>query len=351
MPIHPQGPPGSAGDVEDVYPLTSLQEGILFHSRSALMAGEPDEYCRQYLGRIRGELNAETFAGVWQGAVDRHPILRTAFAWEEMAKPVQIVFRRVQLPFEVIDLRSAAPEVRTRRLESFLAEDRRRMFDLGAAPLLRLALLRVADDLHHFVLSYHHLLLDGWSRALVFAEVAAHYRTGASPPEARPFRDYIEWLERRDPAADDAFWRDLLRGYSEPSRIAVPPPASGGGTAWAESVKTELAEREMNELGRLGRSRRLTLGTFVQGAWGLLLSLYSGSDDVVFGGIVSGRPIELEGVDRMVGMFVNTLPVRVALDPGEACHLYLARLQRQSLEARQHEHTPLVRIQRCSSAR
>jgi amino acid adenylation domain-containing protein len=350
MPVHSPvpRPPGSAGDVEDVYPLTAMQEGILFHSRSALMAGEPDEYFRQYVGRIRGELDAEAFLGVWRDAADRHPILRTAFAWEEREKPVQVVFRRVELPCEVIDLRPAAPEERTRLVESFLAEDRRRMFDLGAAPLLRLALLRVADDLCHLVLSYHHLLLDGWSRALVFAEAAAHYRTGAPPPEPRPFRDYIEWLERRDAAADEAFWRDLLRGCSEPARIAVQPPAGGGGTGEAESVKGEVPEREMAELGRFCRAHRLTLGTLAHGAWGLLLGLYCGADEVVFGSVVSGRPIELEGVDRMVGMFVNTLPVRVALDPREACRLYLARLQRQSLEARQHEHTPLIRIQRCS---
>ncbi len=337
--------------IEDVYPLTPLQEGILFHVQAALAAGVPDEYFRQYLCRIHGPLDVAAFAGVWRDCLARHPALRTAFVWEDVEEPLQVVFRRAGLPIATLDLRAAPPGEQGRLIADFLAADRRRGFDLRTAPLLRLALLRLADDLHQLVWSYHHLLLDGWSIALVLGEAATHYRTGVAPAAGRPFRDAIAWLQRQDLTRAEEFFRDLLRGCSEPARLALPAPAGsagrGRGTA---SVAAELAERETAALGRLARAERLTLNTVVQGAWGLLLGVYCAAADVVFGATVAGRPTDLTGFERMVGMFVNTLPVRAALDPREPCLDYLQRLHRQLVAARQFEHTPLVRVHRWSEA-
>jgi len=343
---------GGAGRIEDIYPLAPLQEGLLFHSRAAQMAGEPDEYFRQYVSRIQGRLDAGAFARVWQESVDRHPILRTAFLWDEVEAPCQIVLRHAGLPFEVVDLRSCSSGQQERRIAAFLAEDRGLGFDLTTAPLLRIRLFRLAEDVYRMVWSYHHLLLDGWSIALMFAEASSRYQTGKQPRQGRPFRDYIAWLAEQEPGQAEAFWRHLLRGYSEPVRISVPPPASGpeaGGKALpTESAAGELSEGESAALERLARSSRLTLNTLVQGAWGLLLGFYTGARDVVFGATVSGRPTDLAGFEKMLGMFINTLPVRAEIDPREPFLAYLERLHRQLVEARQHEHTPLFQIHRWS---
>ncbi len=338
-----------ATNVADVYPLTPLQEGILFHSHAALLAGAPDEYVRQFHALVRLPLAAAAFAAVWQSALDRHPVLRSAFVWEEVERPFQVVFRRLRLPVQVLDLAACSPDEEERLVAEFLAADRRRGFDLGSPPLLRLALLRCAGGVHRVVLTFHHLVLDGWSKALLFGEVAAHYRSGRPPAPVRPFRDYLAWLERQDLAAGEAFWRELLRGHAEPCRVETPPPAAGAGDARpAASARLALAEETTAALKGAARAQRLTLNTMAQGAWGALLGLYGGGDDVVFGATVSGRPVDLDGVERMVGVFINTLPVRLRLAPCQTVRGALAVLQRQAVEARQHDYTPLARIQRCS---
>jgi amino acid adenylation domain-containing protein len=338
-----------ATNVADVYPLTPLQEGILFHSHAALLAGEPDEYVRQFHALVRQPLAAAAFVAVWQSALDRHPVLRSAFVWEEVERPFQVVFRRPRLPVQVVDLAACSPEEEQRAVAEFLAADRRRGFDLGSPPLLRLALLRCAGCVHRVVLTFHHLVLDGWSKALLFGEVGAHYRSGRPPAPVRPFRDYLAWLERQDLAAGDAFWRELLRGHADPCRVETPAPAADAlGARTTASARLALTEEATAALKGAARAQRLTLNTMAQGAWAALLGFYGGGDDVVFGATVSGRPVDLDGVERMVGVFINTLPVRLRLAPCQTVRRTLAALQRQAVEARQYDYTPLARIQRRS---
>jgi amino acid adenylation domain-containing protein len=341
----------SRPDVEDIYPLTPLQQGMLFHTVYAPGSGA---YVEQVGFTVRDPaFDPGAFERAWQRVAERHPVLRTAFAWEEMEEPVQVVQRRVAVPVERLDWSGASPRERGDRLDAFLAEDRRRGFDLLAAPLMRLALIRTGADEWRVQWSFHHLLLDGWSLPRVLDEALAFEadaRAGAEThrPRPRPFRDYVLWLRRQDPAAAESFWRGRLAGVEAPTPLGIDRPAPAGAAdepgRWAEET-VHLPAGTMAALVALARRARVTPGALVQGAWALLLARYSGRDDVVFGAVVSGRPAELPGVEEMVGMFINTLPVRVRVDEDAPLLPWIAELHARQVETGAWEHVSLTAVQ------
>src|SRR5436309_1409863 len=207
--------------IEDIYPLTPMQQGMLFH---ALYAPGSEAYFEQLSCGLAGSLDAAAFRRAWQRVMDRHAVLRTAFDWEETAEPMQVVFRQLELPFEELDWRSLPASERRQRLATFLSADRERGFPPGAPPLMRLALIHLADEEHFFVWSHHHLLLDGWCLSLVLREVLACYDAFRQGRDLhlqlpRPYRDYIAWLGGRDEAAAEAFWRRTLGSLAAPTRL------------------------------------------------------------------------------------------------------------------------------------
>ncbi|HEU4452938.1 MAG TPA: amino acid adenylation domain-containing protein, partial [Longimicrobium sp.] len=326
-----------------------MQEGMLFHTLYEPGSGV---YVAQLGFDVEGELDADAFGRAWQAVVDRHPALRTAFVWEGVDAPLQVVRRAAALPVLHADWRDADAEERERRLEGFLAADRARGFDPSGAPLMRLALFRTGDDAHHLVWTFHQMAFDGWSLPLVFREVAAGYgalRAGgsASFPAARPYRGYAAWLARQDGARAEAFWRGALAGFGAPTPLAFADAAPGTPSAPAHRV-LHAGQALTASLQAFARRHGLTVNTLVQGAWALLLARFSGEDDVVFGATVSGRPGELEGVEEIVGLFINTLPVRVRVDAGETVSAWLRRLQEAQAALREFEHTPLAAAQRWS---
>ncbi len=334
--------------IEDVYPLSPMQQGMLFHY---IYAPESGIYFEQFTCTIAGDLDPTAFQRAWQQVVERHPALRTAFAWKNPEKLLQIVGRRVVVPLAQQDWRGLPPTEREAKLAAFLQADRAQGLDLAAAPLLRLTLCRIADDAYYFVWSHHHLLLDGWSMSLVLKEVFSYYTAfthgqSVQLPRPRPYRDYIAWLQRQDLAAAEAFWRGLLHDFSTPTPLGVDQraPASNGIGGTAER-QIRLTEPATAALLTLVRQQRLTLNTLVQGAWALLLSRYSDRDDVLFGATVAGRPPDLPGVEAMIGLFINTLPVRVRVNSSTRLLDWLAQLQAQQVELRQYEYTPLVQVQ------
>ncbi|MET0396105.1 MAG: amino acid adenylation domain-containing protein [Longimicrobiaceae bacterium] len=332
--------------IEAIYPLSPLQQGMLFHTLYAPSSGT---YFEQFAFTLRGALDEAAWEAAWERVVERHAVLRTAFAWEKREKPLQIVSRAARAPWRREDWRALADEERTARLEAFLREDRERGFELGRAPLMRLALLRVADDAWEFVWSHHHLLLDGWSVGLVLGEVFELYESirageAGALPAPRPFREYVAWLGRRDPAAAEAFWRAELRGFRAPTPLGIDRGPRAGGAGEYGEERLDVSPEATAALAELARRRHVTLSTVVQGAWALLLSRYSGADDVVFGTTVSGRPPELPGVDRMVGLFINTVPVRSRVPPDAPFAPWLQELQARQAETREHEHAPLVDV-------
>jgi amino acid adenylation domain-containing protein len=352
--------------IKDAYPLTPMQQGILFHSRlAATPAGAAELYVAQFNCTLHGALDPAAFRGAWQRVIDRHAVLRTSFHWAGLDRPLQAVRRHLAAPLDVLDWRHLAAGERAAALAGLLRADRRRGFDTRQAPLLRITLLRLAEAEHQMVFSFHHLLLDGWSMPLLFGELLHLYEAlhaGEEPelPPARPFRDYVEWLWRADAATAEetaAFWRRELAGFTAPTPLpleARPAGAPGlpgaAGPAYTRRFHLLTAE-ETGALQRLARRGHLTLGTLVQGAWALLLARHAGAGDILFGTTSSGRPAELAGAEEMVGLFIATLPVRVAVDAAAPLFPWLAELQQRLARLRELEHSPLSEIQRWSEVR
>jgi amino acid adenylation domain-containing protein/non-ribosomal peptide synthase protein (TIGR01720 family) len=341
------GTAGTRQDVEDIYDLSPLQQGLLFHT---LRDPEAGLYCQQAANPIR-DLDVAAFRQAWQEVIDRHPILRTSFHWDGLSKPVQVVHRQAALSIEERDWRDLPPADQEARLQVFLQEDRKRGFVFGEAPLLRLTLIRIADDMHYSVWSRHHILIDGWSNPLLLREVSILYqalRGGRKPklPPARPYRDYIAWLHEQELPRAEAFWRQNLKGVTEPTPL--PLDRLDGQRPDREILCAEehvcFPESLLSGLQALGRRHGLTLNTVVQGAWALLLARHSGRDDVVFGGTVSGRPPTLPGVESIVGLFINTLPVRIRVPAEQSLIPWLQDIQARQADLTQFEYSPLVKV-------
>ncbi|WP_435188685.1 amino acid adenylation domain-containing protein [Streptomyces sp. bgisy126] len=333
--------------LEDVLPLTPLQAGMLFHA--LYDADAVDVYTAQFVFTLEGTVDTAALHAAVGTLLRRHANLRVGFLHEDLDEPVQAVAAEVPVPLEHHDL-TAPDDGRTteERVRAFLAADRTRRFDLATPPLMRFSLLRTGPDRHRLVMTSHHILLDGWSMPLLVRELFelyAHRGDDLTLPRVTPYRTYLAWLAGQDePAALDA-WRTALAGVEAPTLLA------GRGTADAaradelpENLVLELDTATSERLRTAARTHRLTLNTLVQGAWGLLLSRLTGRRDVLFGTTVSGRPPELPGVESMIGLFINTVPVRLALRPGETLAALLTRLQDEQGRLLGSQHVGLTGI-------
>jgi amino acid adenylation domain-containing protein/non-ribosomal peptide synthase protein (TIGR01720 family) len=337
---------GNGRGVEDLYPLAPMQEGILFHS---LFTTGADLYFEQLTAELEGPLDVPAFTGAWQQVVERHAALRTSFLVAGVERPLQLVRREAELPWTVEDWRDLPSGDLEQRWRHLLAVDRAQGFDLARPPLMRLTLVRTGEGSHRLVWSSHHLIFDGWCFSLLLAEVFALYEGAPLPPRPRPYRDYVAWLADRDDAEAERYWQQRLRGFTPTPVPFDRPEAFGGrhagraGDYFEETVS--LPALRVAEVEALVRRLQVTLSTLVQAAWALLLSRYARTSDVVFGAVVSGRPAELSGVESMVGLFINTLLVRIQVPDGEAASAWLSRLQAEQFELHLHEWTSLTRIQ------
>ena len=337
-------------NVEDIYTLSPMQQGLLFHTLADSGSGA---YVERVSWSLHGQLNVDAFRAAWEQIIQHHTILRTAFLHEEVDEPLQVIRRRVKLPWVQHDWQSRLPSDQQARLTSLL-EGERRGFNLSQAPLMRLTLIRLAPEAYHFLWSYHHLLLDGWSVALILKELQVNY--GALSQEAqmltarpRPYRDYIAWLQRQDIKRAENYWRETLKGFISPTFLGRDSFSRNNSAPKSyRQQQRYLSAEATSTLRATARQHQLTLNTFVQGAWGLLLSRYSGEDDVVFGTVVSGRPAELPGAETMIGLFINTLPLRANVKQGEHVREWLSRLQAQQVEMREYEYSPLIQVQQWS---
>jgi hypothetical protein len=336
-------------EIDDVYRLTPLQQGMLFHT---LQAPDTGAYLNQQSYSLEGELDVSAFQEAFRLVIQRHAMLRTGFVLQPDGEPRQVVHRHADLPFEQRDWRDVTWETQEEMLRALLQASHKQGFDISQPPLMRLILIRRGEKLYHFVWRYHLMCLDGWSVAVILGEVVAIYdcvrrgvRAELQPPV--PFRAYIDWLEKQDRGQAESYWQRELRAFRRPvslGRVVQEMPTDDV----FEETELLLSKAETDSLRSAARRNQVTVNTLIQGAWALTLSHRSGAEDVVFGSVVSGRPVDLAGVETMVGLFINNLPVRVRVDPTASVGPWLRSLQARQAEARRYEYMALTDIQRWS---
>ncbi|MEH2271375.1 MAG: amino acid adenylation domain-containing protein [Nostoc sp.] len=332
-------------NIDDLYELSPMQQGMLFHT---LYAPESEVYFEQLVCILQGELNFTGFVQAWQQIVARHPVLRSAFYWEEIEKPLQMVSKQVDLPWEQLDWQNFTPDEQQHYLGDFLKCDRQKRFDLSQAPLMRFTVIQLEEYTYQFIWSHHHILFDGWSMQIILKEVLAFYEANQRGEHlrlipSRPYREYIEWLQQQDITQANNFWQKNLQGFETPISL------TGNREEGIYNEQTfQLSETVTEKLQYAARQHHLTLNNLVQGAYALLLSRYSGESDVIFGATVSGRPPTLAGVDSMVGLLINTLPMRVQVNGKAELLPWLKQLQSQAFEQEQYAYYSLAEIQRLS---
>ncbi|MBW3651485.1 MAG: non-ribosomal peptide synthetase, partial [Actinobacteria bacterium] len=334
-------------DIEEVLPLAPLQEGLLYHAD--LHDAGPGLYVVQVLVELEGTVRPERLRAAAQALVDRHAVLRVAFRRRRSGEAVQVVVRDVPVDWRDVDLTVASRDDLGTRAAEVADEDRVRRFDPAHPPLSRFSLVRLGRRRWQLVATLHHLVVDGWSLPLLVGELMELYGaagSGAALVPPAPYRDYLAWVAAQDREESTTEWKRALAGVT-PTRLAPAGPATA---ALPARVIRVLADDLVARLSSMARAHGLTLGSVLQGAWGLLLGRLTGQDDVVFGTAVSGRPAELPGVESIVGLFANTVPVRVRALPGELVRSVLARLQQEQAALLAHHHLPLGEIQATAGA-
>jgi len=336
----------STSDVEDVYELSPLQQGMLLHS---LYGGDADTYLAQHSFDVEGPLDPESLEIAWQETVRAHPALRTSFHWEGLDTPLQVVHAQVPIELRRHDWSAVDSAERDRRIEQLLASERAAGFDPQHAPLTRLDLVRLGEERHVVVWTHHMLPVDGWSVPLVIGEVVARYLSvtaGAPPPlPAPPYRDYIAWLQEQDLDAARNYWVEALSDATEVARLGpLSPRRPQADPTLIDEYGAVLEEDLPTAIRETAARHGVTQGTLMLAAWALVVERFSGGSEVRFGVACSGRPAALAHVDRMVGSFVNSLPLQLAVPRDGEVGEWLREVQAQHASGRRYEFTPLARI-------
>jgi amino acid adenylation domain-containing protein len=336
-------------NIEDIYPLSPMQQGMLFHS---LYAPDSGIYFQQMICTLRGNLEVAAFEQAWQKIVEKHSIFRTAFIWKSLNKPVQVVYKQVKITVENDDWQGLSAQEQQEQLKFFLESDQQHSLQLSQPPLMRLHLIKLDKNTHQFVFSSHHLLLDAWSLPLVFNDLLNFYEAISQRETIRyqsplSYRHYIAWLQQQDQELAEKFWKQKLQGFTAATPLTVEkllPKTENSNISYGEQ-QIQLTVSATEALQSFARQNRLTLNNLVQATWGLLLSRYSQESDVVFGVTVSGRPPSLLGVESIVGLFINTLPMRVQVSAETKILDLLKDLQAQQIECEQYSYSSLADIQ------
>lgn len=333
---------------ESAYPLSPLQEGILFHT---LLHPEDDIYFEQPAFTIAGALQPDVLLQAWQQVVARHPVLRTVFVWDGWERPLQIVLKNAPPRFQLLDWRNLNTAEQTSQMAKFLAENQTKGLSLDQPPH-HLTLIRLSEQETRFIWTVHHIIIDGWTESLVYKELFSIYEAilrgeTAVLPDPVPFEAFIRWQPRQDWSETQQFWQDALAGFAVPTPLTVDLGRRTGHHRIKTDgeIRRQLPAELHAQLKQFSRQHGLTLGTLLQAAWGLLLSRYSGEPDVVFGTMMSGRVPQLPGVDQIAGVLINPVPLRCQIAPEDTVLPWLRRFQASLLALQKHETTPLVQVQ------
>ncbi|UHA73128.1 non-ribosomal peptide synthetase [Paenibacillus sp. 481] len=334
------------GEIEDVYGLTPMQTGMLFHS---LMEPNSAAYFEQATFDLQGSFNVELFAQSLNGLAARHQIFRTNFysGWKDT--PVQIVYRKKDVEFHFEDISGMPEEQREAYISNLIKEDKARGFKLTHDSLMRITILLVQPETYHFVWSFHHILMDGWCLSIVTKEAFGNYfsmleQRKQELPTATPYSQFIEWLERQDQEEAGRYWNNYLAGYEQQTLLPKITTNKVDGYA-AEQLTCPLDKSLSEGMNRVAKQYQVTINTLMQTAWGMVLQKYNHNDDVVFGSVVSGRPSEIADVEQIIGLFINTIPVRIQSESGESFADVMKKIQEQALASNAYDTYPLYEIQ------
>ncbi|MEQ1572601.1 MAG: amino acid adenylation domain-containing protein, partial [Vicinamibacterales bacterium] len=335
-------------DLEDIWPLTPLQEGLLFHAH--FDRESEDSYLVQLVLELEGALDAVRLRHALDALLVRHATLRVGFEQTRRGQPLQIVQARCPIPWREHDLSALDANERSRRAAEIEADDRRTRFAFDQAPLIRASLVRLAPHSHCLLLTQHHLVGDGWSGTILLHDLLALYRRQGDHdtlPRQPVFADYLAWLQRQDKDAARAAWQGYLAGIEAPTKIA--PSMANDAPVVQAQYDARLSPELTAQLETRARQHGLTLATLLQGAWAVLLARLTNQTDVVHGTVSSGRQALVPGIERMLGLLITTTPVRARLEPTESVLAFLARLQREQAALLSHHHLPLAEIQQLVS--
>ncbi len=329
--------------VQDIYPLSPLQEGLLFQN---LYNPVSDNYFVQVYFTIHAKLDIFLFKKAWELIIDQYEILRTGFIFQEGGKPLQFVLKTVLVKWEILDWSDVDDSNHDELLKSYLLNDRRHSFDLSVPPLIRLSLLKLSNNRYYFIFSNHHILIDGWSCFLIFNSLFKTYvklvqNEMPAIPNTKPYRNYINWLQSQNISNAENYWRALLKNFTTPTRFQNISIDQSGQDEFTYQLPLAISSL----FKKFSSKYKLTINTILQGAWGIILSHFSGESDVVFGVTVSGRSVEIAEIEHMVGLFINTLPIRIQINADETVLDYLQKVQVQAVASRQYEYTQLAKIQ------
>ncbi|OIN52091.1 non-ribosomal peptide synthase/polyketide synthase [Pseudomonas costantinii] len=330
--------------VQDIYPLSPMQDGMLFHTLADDSSGL---YINQISLPVHG-LDTERFARAWASVIEREDILRTSFHWQGgLSAPVQIVHREARLPLLIEDWRGQ--DISEQAIGERATADYLQGFDLTRAPLQRVLLLRLEDDRYQMIWTCHHILMDGWSSSRLFGEVMQFYAHGQVQGRNGRYREFIEWLQRQDQGALENFWRGRLAPLEQATSLNQAMfPRHVEDLPGHQALYSRWDAAQTARVQQACRTLQITPNTLIQGAWLLLLQRFTGQSTVVFGATVAGRPAGLANADNILGLFINTLPVIQTLDPEQPLDQWLHQLQAYNMDIREHAHAPLADIQRWS---
>ena len=330
-------------EIEKIYPLSPMQQGMLFHN---LMDGEDEAYFEQTVLSVNGNLNHELFEKAFNGIIARHEILRANMVYSQLKRPHQVILKEKFARIYHEDLASLNPQEQEKSIADYLEKEQKKGFDLSKDLLMKVAVFKVAEQNFKIVWTHHHIVIDGWCLGIIFNDFFSLYNSlsdgvNVELNPVQPYSNYIDWIESQDKHKAANYWSQLLEEVEEvvriPGKIKDPKPGfEQANTEW------ELNETEFTELRRVANLHKVTPYTLLQTVWGILLQKYNSLDHVVFGSVVSGRPPEIDGVEQMVGLFINTVPVKVGRDNSFADTL--KQVQQQSNLSGQFEYLPLGEI-------
>ena len=341
-------------NVEDIYPLSPMQETMLFYACSLSSSSDShsnlnkqDVLFNQTRFILNGELKQSQFKQAWQAIIERHAALRTAFVWEGLKSPQQVVRAQLKVPFEFIDLSHLSSKEQDTQLLDICQKDRQLGFNPINAPLMRVILIACSPSSHQLIWSSHHLVIDRWCIPVIFDELLRLYQqlldeAKATYQIAPSFKHYITWLKKIDTKQNKLYWLKQLSGFTQQTFITNKALTQVGQS---KNASLTFNSSELLHLKKFCKINQLTMASVIQGAWAMVLNQYNQNSDVIFGVVVSGRPPQLEGVEEIIGSFINNLPIRVKFSPLFSVISWLQNLQKEAYKKTAYEHTPATTLQ------